>query len=293
MITGELTWQQFRTLDSIRNLSENRQLHHYHEYLVELNEWIIHQNKGDLIRMLIKCTDGMDIVFLVDNTGSMGSAINAIKTAIASIVSAIVTQSGNNYRLGLVVFDEIDPNGTIFSYTDKPAYTNLPASQKYVNEYIFGDPQLELNRTQYITALEIMSQNNQSSFISQLSLLNTASLPIGDGALDPEPSDIGIDRIVNYDITGIFRDNVTKLIILITDQPSSGYDDINDATDVSFANTLVTNCNAKGIKVMLMKADATSYAPLETIATGTSGLVSNSYTPEAIVTSLQNICATI
>jgi hypothetical protein len=46
MITGELTWQQFRALDSIRSLNENQQMEHYYKYLVELNEWIIHQNKG-------------------------------------------------------------------------------------------------------------------------------------------------------------------------------------------------------------------------------------------------------
>jgi hypothetical protein len=48
MITGELTWQQFRTLDSVRNLNENQQMEHYYKYLVELNDWISHQNKGPL-----------------------------------------------------------------------------------------------------------------------------------------------------------------------------------------------------------------------------------------------------
>lgn len=48
MITGELTWQQFKSLDSIRNLNENQQMEHYYKYLVELNDWINHQNKGNL-----------------------------------------------------------------------------------------------------------------------------------------------------------------------------------------------------------------------------------------------------
>lgn len=48
MITGELTWQQFRTLDSVRNLNESQQAEHYYKYLVELNDWISHQNKGPL-----------------------------------------------------------------------------------------------------------------------------------------------------------------------------------------------------------------------------------------------------
>ena len=46
MITGELTWQQFRTLDSIRSLNKSQQAEHYYKYLTELNDWISHQNKG-------------------------------------------------------------------------------------------------------------------------------------------------------------------------------------------------------------------------------------------------------
>lgn len=289
MITGELTWQQFRTLDSIRNLSENRQLHHYHEYLVELNEWIIHQNKGDLIRMLIKCTDGMDILFLVDYTGSMGSAINAIKAAIASIVSTIVTESANNYRLGLVLFDEYNPNTDPQArYETGSAYVALPASQKYTNLY---DPAGTIaDRKQYITAMEVFSQNNQSTFITQLNELNTSTFSIGNGVGIPEPSDMGVDRVVNYDLAGSFRDNVSKLIILITDAPPSGNDDTNSATDTAFIDTLVTDCNAKGVKVLLMKKSATSVAPLETLATGTGGLISPTFEPTAIITSIKNIC---
>lgn len=56
MITGELTWQQFRALDSMRILNENQQMEHYYKYLVELNDWIAHQNKGRSL------TDGPDLV---------------------------------------------------------------------------------------------------------------------------------------------------------------------------------------------------------------------------------------
>lgn len=160
MITGELTWQQFRNLDSIRTLNENQQMEHYYKYLVELNEWIMHQNKGDLTTQIITCVDGMDIVFLVDYTGSMGSAINAIKSAIASIVSTIVTESANNYRLGLVLFDEYT-SGTTSNYSSKTAYTSLPSSQKYVNTGLGG-------KYQWITAMEVFSQIMK--VLSQLNL---------------------------------------------------------------------------------------------------------------------------
>lgn len=283
MITGELTWQQFRALDSMRTLNENQQMEHYYKYLVELNEWISHQNKGDLVSQVITCADGMDIVFLVDYTGSMGAALNAIKAAIASIVSTIVTESANNYRLGLVLFDEYI-SGTTSNYSSKTAYTSLPSSQKYVNTGLGG-------KYQWITALEVFSDNNQSSFTTQLNLLNNATdFPLGNGQNTPEPSDMGVDRVVNYDLVGTFRNDVSKLIILITDATPSGNDDTNNATDIAFINTLVTDCNEQGIKVLLMKQSAASVAPLETLALNTGGLVSESFTPTAIITSIENIC---
>jgi len=283
MITGELTWQQFRALDSMRTLNENQQMEHYYKYLTELNDWISHQNKGDLLSQIITCADGMDIVFLVDYTGSMGSAINAIKSAIASIVSTIVTESANNYRLGLVLFDEYT-SGTTSNYSSKTAYTSLPSSQKYVNTGLGG-------KYQWITAMEILSQNNQSTFSTQLNLLNNATdFPLGSGQNTPEPSDMGVDRIVNYDLVGAFRNDVSKLIILITDATPSGNDDATNATDTAFINTLVTDCNAKEIRVLLMKQSATSVAPLETLALNTGGLVTDSFTPSAIIASIQNIC---
>jgi len=291
MIIGELTWQQFKSLDSIRNLNESQQIQHYYKYLTELNEWINHQNKGELNlgEVIITCADGMDVVFLIDYTGSMRTAINAIKAAIASIVSTIVAESGDNYRLGLVLFDEYTPsfNPQAF-YETGSAYVALPASQKYTNLY---DVPGELSdRKQFITAMEVFSQNNESTFTTQLNEIDTNTFALGNGAGAPEPSDMGVDRIVNYDLVGAFRNNVSKLIILITDATPSGNDDVTDATDTAFINTLITDCNAKDIKVLLMKNDSSSKEPLETLALGTGGLVTDSFTPEAIITSIENIC---
>jgi len=49
MIKGELTWPQFKTLDSIRNLNESKQIQHYYEYLTWLGNQHNHQNKGLLL----------------------------------------------------------------------------------------------------------------------------------------------------------------------------------------------------------------------------------------------------
>lgn len=48
----------------------------------------------------------MDVVFAVDDTGSMGGAITNIQAGIASIVADVVTASGGNYQLGLVTFKD-------------------------------------------------------------------------------------------------------------------------------------------------------------------------------------------
>jgi hypothetical protein len=67
MITGELTWQQFRTLDSIRNLNENQQQEHYYKYLIELNEWTIHQNKGPL-QPVTSCLSSLEFIVQYNDT---------------------------------------------------------------------------------------------------------------------------------------------------------------------------------------------------------------------------------
>ena len=233
----------------------------------------------------ITCNDGMDIVFLVDYTASMGGAINGVKASIASIVEAIIAESSNNYRLGLILFDERTTltDGYI-NYSTNAIYQSLPQAQKYINE------NLSIPLTQYITAMEVLSPGNQSSFTTNLNYLNTTSFPIGYGVGGSEPSDMGLDRVVNYDLAGAFRENVTKLVILITDNPSSGNDDITNATDVAFAQTLIEDCNAKGVKVLLMKSNGGPIEPLDTIATGTSGLISPSFTPQAIINAIQDIC---
>lgn len=282
MIVGELSWQQFKSLDSIRNLNENRQIEEYYRYLVSLSDSIRHQNKGRLVDTIITCIDGMDVVFLVDYTGSMKDAINAIKAAIASIVDTIVTESGDNYRLGLVLFDETT-SGTVSNYSTGSAYIALPAEQKYVNTGLNS-------RYQWITAMETLSTGNESTFTTQLNVLNATGFSIGSGVGGPEPSDMGVDRIVNYDLVGSFRNDVTKLIIIITDNTPSGNDDVTNATDVAFIDQLVIDCSTRGIKVLLMKPSAGSLSPLETLATGTGGLVSTSFTPSAIITSIENIC---
>jgi hypothetical protein len=215
----------------------------------------------------------------------MGPAINDIKTSISSIANTIQTESNNNYRLGLVTFDEYS-SGTSSSYSSNSNYTSLPASQRYINTGIN-------NRYQWITAWEKMGTNNISSFTTQLNKLNGV-VALGAGVGSPEPSDMGIDLVgtnnrVGYEyFAGTFRTGVSKLVILITDNPPSGNDDVYNSTDVNFVNSLITPLYNQNIRVLLMTTASTNV--LYDLATGTNGLISNGFSASNIITAIQNIC---
>jgi phosphoribosyl-AMP cyclohydrolase len=229
------------------------------------------------------CSSGMDVVFLVDITGSMGNAINDIKSQVASIVSTIVTESGGDYRLGLVTFDEYT-SGTVSNYSTKPDYTSLPAGQKFVNSGIA--------RFQWITAFETMSATNQATFTTQLNKLSTTAIPLGSGVGTPEPSDMGIARIINpNNIAGAFRPGVAKFIIVITDAPPSGNNDDYDSTDIGYINgVLEAACISQEVRILLMSTAGVN--ALNTLAINTGGVVSNSFSPAAIIAAIEEVCNT-
>lgn len=228
----------------------------------------------------VACSEGMDVVFLVDYTGSMGGAIDGVKTSIANIASTIVTESNSNYRLGLVIFDEYT-SGTNSNYDDKTDYTSLPSSQRYINT--------GLNSTyQWITAVEMMSSNNQTSFTSQLNKLNTSNFPLGSGQGSPEPSDMGVDLVALQNFAGSFRNNVARLVVLITDNTPGGNDDAYNSTDVNFVNSLTPQLVNQGVRVLLMTTAGTNV--LYDLATGTNGVVSPGFSGSDIITAIEEVC---
>jgi hypothetical protein len=228
----------------------------------------------------VPCTDGMDVVFLVDYTGSMGDAIDGVKTSIANIASTIVTESNSNYRLGLVIFDEYI-SATNSSYSFKTAYTSLPSNQRYINTGIGG-------KYQWITAVEMMSTNNETSFTTQLNKLNTTDFPLGSGENTPEPSDIGVDLVSLQNFANSFRTGVARLVVLITDATPSGNDDAYGAADISFVNSLIPQLVNQGVRVLLMTTAGTNV--LYDLATGTNGVVSAGFSGSDIITAIEEVC---
>lgn len=303
-IFEELTWNQFINISEYKNLPLQEQVAYYKQYLQDLDSarqnLINYQNKGRLVPSEgtqqeapgdpVSCAQGMDVVFLIDYTGSMGTYINAVKSNVLNIVNTIITESGNDYRLGLVLFDEyysIDDPQYNPPYSTSVDYTSLPASQRYININTSAD------RRQVITAMEVMSNQNQSSFSTQLNKINTPSFPLGSGVGGPEPGGIGYEQILN-EIAGSFRTNVAKLVVLITDAPPGGDDDnYTQAIDGPYLQGLAATGLQENVQVLVLSTQAYSanysYAIL---ADGTNGTYSQSVilAPADIIAAIEDIC---
>ena len=249
-----------------------------------------------------ECQRGMDVVFAIDYTGSMGGSINDIKASVISITDKIIAKSNNNYRLGLVIFDE---DTSPPAYINKTAYTGLPASQKYTN-----------TTNQYITALEKMSVNNRLAFINKLNLLNTVLFPLGSGMGSAEPSDMAVELVATNNIpgygylAGVFGvcdssssssssssstisspcQEPVKLIILITDNPPSGNDDRYTLDDIIFVNNLIPQLSNQDIKVILMTTAPKNV--LYDLAIDTDGMIIQNFSPSSIIEAIEKVCGT-
>ena len=204
---------------------------------------------GDNITIPVDCGGGIDIVFAVDYTGSMGSAIENVKTGIANILSTIDAESSGNFRIGLVVFDE-NNTGSSPSYVSKTAYTSLPESQRIIISS-------NANKRQYLTCVSPLGNvGSTSAFQNQLSLLNNSDIfPLGNGRGAPEPGGLAINAIANNGLAGSFRSDAIKVVVLITDDVPGGDDDTNNSIDASyFTNTLVPMADSLDIQVLVQSS---------------------------------------
>ncbi len=221
---------------------------------------------GSSLTQPTECGSGMDIVFMVDYTGSMSGAISNVKTGITNILSTIATESLDNFRVGLCIFDEYAGSVTSPSlYGTNTNYTSLPASQKVT---ING-----VGHTQFITCMHPMGGVGDTSvFQTQLTKL-AAALPLGDGDGLPEPGGLGVYEVIQNGIAGGFREDAIKVIILITDNIPGGNDDLANATDTAyFANTLIPLADSLNIQTLVQstKAYNTTYNNYYALATGTT-----------------------
>lgn len=234
------------------------------------------------------CTQGMDIVFVVDYTGSMGDAIDGVKTGLSNLISTINTESGGDYRLGLVIYDGDSDSSP--DYAGSGYYQNIPSSQKISNANLAG------SGYRFITCMEKMNTTgNSQSFEDALDVLNSATNS-STGMVMGTNLEVGgqaIYEVVVNGFAGSFRSGVQKLIIVVTDtHPEYG--------SSWFQNTLTPAVDNAGVQVMINKegaASATDNSTWTYLANNTQPAGSTHYSlnfngtwTTGLETSIQDLC---
>ena len=206
---------------------------------------------GDKITVPAQCTGGIDIVFLIDYTGSMENAINGVKSGLSNILSTIDTESLGNYRVGFCLFDEYMGNLTKpTNYGDNPAYVSLPQAQKTVINSEYN------NFTQFITCMAPLGNVGDSSFFqTQLNKINN-TMSIGNGNGIPEPGGLGVNEIISNEIAGAFRSDATKVVVLVTDSIPGGYDDTNNNIDATYLHNLRNLTDSLDVQIMIQSTQS-------------------------------------
>ena len=237
------------------------------------------------------CDVGMDVVFLIDYTGSMSGAINGVKSGVTNLISTINTESGGNYRLGLVLFDGNSTSSP--NYATSGYYQGLPGSQKIVA----SNPG-PAGGYQYITCVEKMSSvGNSTSFTNALNAIDAATnsatgMELGSNT---ETGGLATYQIAQNQFAGSFRSGVLKLIILITD-------DGPEIQHSYFTNTIIPACSANDIQVFVNTtstqghADTLEYADLANNTTPAGNIyyglsyANANWVNSGMIQGIQNLC---
>lgn len=246
------------------------------------------------------CSDGMDVAFIMDYSGSMAASIAALQSGFAALISTISTSSGaNNYRLSIVTADE-DNTSTTPRYGSCTEYTSLPATQRL--NYPGND-----NHQLFITAWEMFQDNNATTATTALNQLGqpplgTTCVQMGSGGnTGPECTDQAINRVLNNSFTNAWRSNVAKYIIVGTDVLPGGDDGAFDANDWTFIQTLATQALTQGVQIFILGpgVDFTYTPPGQSpvfpwryLATQTNGAFNNTFDTSVINTQITASCLT-
>jgi len=144
------------------------------------------------------CSAPIDLVIVLDDTGSMGGTIDTLKAEFDAIISQAEAASQGDLRIGYITFKD---DVTVLNELT----TDIAAVQANIN----------------------------------------AETPDG-GSGTPEASDLAKEVAVN-DLT--YRAEALKIVILITDAPPGGADDIEDPEDHQRMLDAAAAAQSAGIKV--------------------------------------------
>jgi len=182
----------------------------------------------------------MDVVFVLDSTGSMGTALGSVKSGLTSIISQIQAASGGDYRLGLLNF---------------------------WNDVEVLDPLAAGNTTQVQADINAMSASGggnypQSSDVAALTAISAlpASYWIPGGLLQgSNPAITNPTQAIaspksalqTGDFTTGWRPGAQKIVILVTDAPpaefNNGYG--SSSASLTYAHYVALQAQSAGVLI--------------------------------------------
>ena len=183
----------------------------------------------------VNVEQSIDLVYVIDTTGSMGDDIAAAKAAAVDIVNEIDSQT-DDYRVAVVSFED-------FPYS--------PYGSSGCGDYMYHD------------VLDFSSE--KSAIVSAIQ-----SLTLRCGADWPESHYSALMHTFQKPALGGWRDNVKKVAVVMTDAPShdpepyTGYV-MQDVVDASIALDPVI------IYPIIIGGDSTARSYMETLAEATGG----------------------
>jgi hypothetical protein len=157
----------------------------------------------------------MDVVFIIDNSGSMGNVISEVQTQVKEIADAVQAASGGDYQFGLIP---------------------MPA-----NDVVVALDLAAGNRAAFDTAVQTMSTQGSSGLgIAYDEALDTVLNHLG-----PRQGSAGAQTGT---FSGTWRPNATKIIIIITDTGPQGFDS-SLGTHGDKAHSMAVLASTLGIRV--------------------------------------------
>jgi len=251
----------------------------------------------------IPCNKAMDVVFIIDYTGSMGNDFNnsstGLKANVTSITNKIVSRSGGDYRLGLVIVDALASSNTgDLNYSDSSTYTGLAAARKHHQV---------VDTTGHIhsTAIIDFAYANATDFSSKLNLLAAADNNNGNMLLGSGQSTVGwevaLNQVLNNNFAGSFRSGVQRMIIFVTDTDPEGTStrSFNGAEETALMGTLSSQAVANVCTISIIGSIAnsassdgttTAHTIYNGYANNTGGLTDFSADPQGIIQFIEDIC---
>lgn len=200
----------------------------------------------------------MDVVFVVDDTGSMGGAISNVKSGLASIITQIDTASGGDFQIGLVSFKDA----------------------------VEVDEQLEPDDGSVGTAVAALTASGGSGEpeASDEALNTTVNALAAAG----RPQDV--------DFADNWRPGAVKIAIVVTDARPGGFNDAyTPGVDDVNAHNVALDALARGILISSIHVldgflDAEAGAVLQDYATTTGGTYTEvPFTGEGTSTAIEDI----